>query len=154
MAQTALDIGFEGIHLESHINPDKALSDAKQQITPEAFGEMISILHSRESLEHNPFAENQLEILRGKIDSLDNYLLELLSERMDVVREIADYKRENNLAIVQPSRWTEILESRLSTGERKHLTQKFIKELFHAVHKESIHHQTEVMLTEVKPEVK
>ena len=73
---------------------------------------------------------------------------------MDVVREIADYKRENNLAIVQPSRWTEILESRLSTGERKHLTQKFIKELFHAVHKESIHHQTEVMLTEVKPEVK
>jgi chorismate mutase len=146
VAQTALDIGFEGLHLESHINPDKALSDAKQQITPEAFGEMMLQLHTRESIEHNPVAENQLEILRGKIDNLDNYLLEMMSERMDIVREIAEYKRENNLAIVQPSRWTEILENRLETGKRKQLTEKFIKELFHAMHKESIHHQTEVML--------
>ena len=146
VAQTALDIGFEGLHLESHINPDKALSDAKQQITPEAFDEMMLQLHTRESIEHNPVAENQLEILRGKIDNLDNYLLEMMSERMDIVREIAEYKRENNLAIVQPSRWTEILENRLETGKRKQLTEKFIKELFHAMHKESIHHQTEVML--------
>ncbi len=146
VAQTALDIGFEGLHLESHINPDKALSDAKQQITPEVFGEMMTHLHTRESIELHSFAENRLEILREKIDSIDNYLLEMLSERMDIVREIADYKRENNLSIVQPSRWTEILESRLETGKRKQLTEKFIKELFHAVHKESIHHQTEVML--------
>jgi len=146
VAQTALDIGFDGIHLESHLNPDKALSDAKQQLTPDAYGELVASLLTRESLEENPYAENQLEILRSKIDHLDSYLLELLSERMDVVREIAEYKRENNLAIVQPSRWTEILESRLSTGLRKQLTEKFVKELFHAVHKESIHHQTEVML--------
>ncbi len=146
VAQTALDIGFDGIHLESHINPDKALSDAKQQLTPDAFGELIASLLTRESIEENPYAENQLELLRGKIDHLDSYLLEIISERMDIVREIAEYKRENNLAIVQPSRWTEILESRLATGLRKHLTEKFVKELFHAVHKESIHHQTEVML--------
>lgn len=146
VAQTALDIGFDGIHLESHINPDKALSDAKQQITPSAFGELIELLQIRESLEHNPYAENQLEVLRSRIDHLDHYLLEMLSERMDVVREIAAYKREHNLAIVQPSRWTEILEDRLESGKRKQLTEKFIKDLFHALHKESIHHQTEVML--------
>lgn len=146
VAQTALDIGFDGIHLESHINPDKALSDAKQQLTPDAFGELIASLLTRESIEENPYAENQLEMLRDKIDNLDSYLLEIISERMDIVREIAEYKRENNLAIVQPSRWTEILESRLATGIRKQLTEKFVKELFHAVHKESIHHQTEVML--------
>ncbi len=146
VAQTALDIGFDGIHLESHINPDKALSDAAQQITPEVYGELVASLLIRESIEENPYAENQLEMLRGKIDHLDSYLMEIISERMDIVREIAEYKRENNLAIVQPSRWTEILESRLATGLRKQLTEKFVKELFHAVHKESIHHQTEVML--------
>lgn len=146
VAQTAMDIGFDGIHLESHINPDKALSDAKQQLTPAAFGELIDSLQMRQSLEHNPLAENQLEMLRNRIDHLDHYLLEMLSERMDVVREIAEYKREHNLAIVQPSRWTEILEDRVNSGQRKHLTEKFIKELFHALHKESIHHQTEVML--------
>jgi 3-deoxy-7-phosphoheptulonate synthase len=146
VAQTALDIGFEGLHLESHTCPDKALSDAKQQLTPEAFGHLVSSLHARISIEENPLAENQLEVLRNRIDDLDKYLLEVLSERMDVVRDIAEYKRENNLAIVQPSRWTEILESRLATGMRKQLTDKFIKELFHAVHKESIHHQTQIML--------
>ena len=146
VAQTALDIGFDGLHLESHINPDKALSDAKQQVTPEAFGELMSLLQKRESLEENPSAENQLEMLRGRIDHLDHYLLEMLSERMDVVREIAEYKRNNNLAIVQPSRWTEILEDRLVTGIRKNLSEKFIKELFHAMHKESIEHQTAVMM--------
>ncbi|MEZ5013855.1 MAG: chorismate mutase [Chitinophagales bacterium] len=107
-------------------------------------------MQHRQNLDENPYAENQLELLRERIDHLDNYLLELLSERMDIVRDIAEYKRENNLAIVQPSRWTEILESRLSTGMRKKLTEKFIKELFHAVHKESIHHQTEVMLENEK----
>ncbi len=154
VAQTALDIGFDGLHLESHINPDKALSDAKQQLTPQAFDELIHLLQKRESLEENPYAENQLEVLRSRIDHLDHYLLEMLSERMDVVREIAEYKRENNLAIVQPSRWTEILEDRLTSGKRKHLTEKFIKELFHALHKESIHHQTEVMLKSDTSEVK
>jgi len=153
IAQTALDIGFDGLHLESHINPDKALSDAKQQITPYAFAEMMELLQKRESLDENPEAENQLELLRGRIDHLDHYLLEMLSERMDVVREIADYKREKNLAIVQPSRWTEILEDRVESGTRKQLTEKFIKELFHAIHKESIVHQTEVMLKGDVPKV-
>lgn len=145
VAQTALDIGFDGLHLESHINPEVALSDAQQQLTPEAFGRLQAGLQVRESIEHNPYAEDQLDILREKIDHLDSYLLELLKERMEVVRDIADYKRDHNLAIVQPSRWTEILESRLAAGMRKQLTEKFIKELFHAVHKESIHHQTLVM---------
>ena len=146
VAQTALDIGFDGIHLESHINPDKALSNAKQQLTPEAFGELVSQLMIRESLDENPYTDNELDVLRGRIDHLDNYMLEILNERMDIVRDIAEYKREHNLAIVQPSRWTEILETRIETGMRKQLTEKFIKELFHAMHKESIHHQTEVMM--------
>lgn len=145
VAQTALDIGFEGIHLESHITPDKALSDAQQQVTPKVFGELIASLVTRENLDHNPEAENQLDELRGRIDGLDKYLLELLSERMDVVREIGKYKFANNLAIVQPSRWNEIVETRKEMSERKNLTHKFIAELFHAIHKESIYHQTEIM---------
>ncbi|MFN0275591.1 MAG: chorismate mutase [Chitinophagales bacterium] len=145
VAQTALDIGFDGLHLESHINPDKALSDAQQQLTPSAFGELIASLIVRENIDQNPEAENQLDSLRSRIDSLDKYLLEVLSERMDIVREIGDYKREHNLAIVQPSRWNEIVQTRMDLGKRKHLTEKFIAELFHAIHKESIHHQTEVM---------
>lgn len=145
VAQTALDIGFEGIHLESHINPDKALSDAAQQVTPEVFGQIISSLVVRENIDHNPEAENQLDELRARIDGLDKYLLELLSERMDVVREIGKYKFENNLAIVQPSRWNEIVETRKEMSDRKNLTHKFIAELFHSIHKESIFHQTEIM---------
>ncbi|MBK6731891.1 MAG: bifunctional 3-deoxy-7-phosphoheptulonate synthase/chorismate mutase type II [Bacteroidetes bacterium] len=145
VAQTALDIGFEGIHLESHITPDKALSDAQQQVTPEVFGEIIASLVTRENIDHNPEAENQLDELRGRIDGIDKYLLELLSERMDVVREIGKYKFASNLAIVQPSRWNEIVETRKEMSERKNLTHKFIAELFHAIHKESIFHQTETM---------
>lgn len=119
VAQTALDIGFEGIHLESHITPDKALSDAQQQVTPEVFGEIIASLVTRENIDHNPEAENQLDELRGRIDGIDKYLLELLSERMDVVREIGKYKFASNLAIVQPSRWNEIVETRKEMSERK-----------------------------------
>lgn len=145
VAQTALDIGFDGIHLESHITPDKALSDAQQQITPSVFGELIGSLVVRENIDLNPEAENKLDELRAKIDSLDKYLLEVLSERMDIVREIGIYKRENNLAIVQSSRWNEIVQTRMEMGERKQLTEKFIAEVFNAIHKESIHHQTVVM---------
>jgi 3-deoxy-7-phosphoheptulonate synthase len=145
VAQTALDIGFDGIHLESHINPDKALSDAQQQVTPEVFGEIIRSLQVREHIEQHHELEDQLDSMRAQIDSLDKYLLEILSQRMDLVREIGLYKLINNLAIVQPSRWNEIIETRKEMCERKNLTNKFVAELFHVIHKESIHHQTEVM---------
>ena len=145
VAQTALDIGFDGIHLESHINPDKALSDAKQQVTPEVFGEIIESLVVRENIDQHLEMEDQLDNLRAQIDSMDKYLLELLSQRMDIVREIGYYKLANNLAIVQPSRWNEIIETRRDMCDRKNLTDKFVAELFHAIHKESIHHQTNVM---------
>jgi 3-deoxy-7-phosphoheptulonate synthase len=150
VAQTALDIGFEGIHLESHINPDKALSDAKQQVVPEAFGEIKASLQVRENIDQHQEMEDQLDAMRAQIDSLDKYLLEILSQRMDIVREIGYYKLENNLAIVQPSRWNEIVETRREMCDRKALSPKFVAELFHAIHKESIFHQTDVMQQEEK----
>jgi 3-deoxy-7-phosphoheptulonate synthase len=153
VAQTALDIGFDGIHLESHINPDKALSDAKQQVIPEVYGEIMASLQVRESIDEHHEAEDQLDSMRAQIDSLDKYLLEIMSQRMDIVREIGFYKLAHNLAIVQPSRWNEIIETRRDMCERKNLTPKFVAELFHAIHKESIHHQTEVMQIEEKKQL-
>ncbi|KRP10186.1 MAG: cytochrome C4 [Sphingobacteriales bacterium BACL12 MAG-120813-bin55] len=150
VAQTALDIGFKGIHLESHINPDKALSDAKQQVVPEVYGEIMASLVVRENIDQHQEAEDQLDAMRAQIDSLDKYLLEIMSQRMDIVREIGFYKLANNLAIVQPSRWNEIIETRRDMCARKNLSPKFVAELFHAIHKESIHHQTEVMQLEEK----
>jgi chorismate mutase len=148
VAQTALDIGFEGIHLESHINPDKALSDAKQQVVPEAFGEIKDSLQVRDNIDQHQETEDHLDTMRSQIDGLDKYLLEILSQRMDIVREIGYYKLENNLAIVQPSRWNEIVETRRDMCERKNLSPKFVAELFHSIHKESIFHQTDVMKAE------
>jgi 3-deoxy-7-phosphoheptulonate synthase len=147
VSQTAMDIGLDGVMLESHITPDKALSDAKQQIVPEVYGELVDNLVIREGHEEDldDAAHDHLESRRSNIDRIDKYIMELLAERMEIVREIGDYKKENNLPILQRDRWNEILESRREFGERKALSAKFVRDIWQAIHKESISHQATTM---------
>jgi len=143
VAQKALDLDFDGLMLESHRDPDKAWSDASQQVTPERLGEIIKGLVIRDA---NPnITANKLEELRSQIDRVDNYIMEILSERMDIARKIGEFKRDNNVTILQSSRWDEIVHDRIQKGTKKELTEEFIKELFEAIHQESIRHQTKVM---------
>jgi len=145
VSQTAMDIGLDGLMIESHINPDKALSDAKQQVVPDAYAHIIDSLIFRHEETPPESASTELESRRSNIDRIDKYIIELLAERMDIVREIGQYKKENNLTILQRGRWNEILESRHEFGRRKNLSDKFVRDVFQAIHKESIHHQAQVM---------
>lgn len=143
VAQKALDLDFDGLMLESHRDPDSAWSDASQQVTPERLGEIVSGLVIREA---NPVeAAFKLEELRNQIDRVDNYIMDILAERMEIVEKIGEFKRQNNITILQSTRWDEIVHDRIQKGNQKHLTEDFIKDLFEAIHQESIRHQTKVM---------
>lgn len=143
-AQKAFDLDFDGLMIESHRDPENAWSDANQQVTPEKLGEIVSGLVIRSSaLGHE--AEDALAVLRGHIDRIDNYLLELVGERMEVARQIGDFKREHGITILQASRWDEIVRDRVSKGGKKSLTEDFVADLMEAIHQESIRHQTKVM---------
>lgn len=144
VSQKALDLDFDGLMIESHCNPQKAWSDAEQQVTPEQLGGILSRLVVRS---HSAPVEvtNALEQLRQNIDRIDNYLMELLSERMDIAERIGEYKRDNGVTVLQTSRWDEIVKDRVKTGMSKELSETFIKELFEAVHQESIRKQMVVL---------
>jgi chorismate mutase len=143
VAQKAMDLDFDGLMLESHRDPDKAWSDASQQVTPERLGEIVSHLVIREA--QPDIAANKLDEMRSKIDRIDNYIMEILSERMDVAKQIGEFKRDNNITILQSGRWDEIVKDRVAKGIKKDLTEDFILHLFEAIHQESIRHQTKVM---------
>lgn len=143
VAQKALDLDFDGLMLESHRDPDKAWSDAAQQVTPERLGEIVSGLVIREANEE--VAAFKLEDLRNQIDRVDNYIMDILSERMEIAKKIGEFKRQNNITILQSTRWDEIVHDRIQKGTQKDLTEDFIKDLFEAIHQESIRHQTKVM---------
>ena len=143
-AQKAFDLDFDGLMIESHRDPENAWSDAKQQVTPEKLGEIVSGLVIRNSaMGHD--AEDVMSVLRGHIDRIDNYLLELMGERMEVARQIGEFKRENGITILQAGRWDEIVRDRVSKGGKKALTEDFVTDLMEAIHQESIRHQTKVM---------
>jgi chorismate mutase len=144
VSQKALDLDFDGLMIESHRDPDNAWSDASQQVTPERLGEILENLVIRHSQLDN-FEENKLDALRAKIDRIDNYLLEIMGERMEIARSIGEFKRDNGITILQSNRWDEIVNDRIAKGSKKELTEDFVKELFEAVHQESIRHQTKVM---------
>jgi chorismate mutase len=120
-----------------------AVQDA-QQLTPEDLSSVIKGLVIRSSqVDHT--AEDALAVLRGQIDRIDNYLLELMSERMGIARQIGEFKRDAGITILQTGRWDEIVRDRVKTGAEKELTEKFVLDLMEAVHKESIRNQTKVM---------
>lgn len=145
VAQKAIDLDFDGLIIESHIDPDNAWSDAKQQVTPERLGEMIgSIIWRKEGISSEEL-HAAMEKMRQQINQLDDELLQLLGQRMKVADKIGQYKKDNNITILQTNRWNAILDRAFDKGEKLGLSREFITKYFDAVHMESINHQNKIM---------
>src|SRR6186997_2250541 len=145
VAQKAIDLDFDGLMIESHIDPDNAWSDAKQQVTPEKLAEMLDAIKWRyETAEEKEFI-TALEKLREQINHLDDELIQLLGQRMKIADRIGEYKKNNNVTILQTSRWNQILEKAYAKGDALGLSKEFITKYFDAVHMESINHQNKIM---------
>lgn len=145
VSQQAMDLGFDGLIVESHICPEIALSDAQQQLTPAALTEMLSHLVIREIDSENIAYKENIDELRARIDQLDDELLEILSNRMKVSAEIGKYKKQNNITILQTGRWEKILEKVFRKGKEYGLEEEFIEKIFKSIHQASIDVQTNVM---------
>ena len=141
LCQQAMDLGFDGLIVETHCNPDKAWSDANQQVTPEVLDYILSLLIIR----NKTVTTEGINELRKQIDELDNNLMDLLSKRMRVSREIGQYKKEHNMTVLQTSRYNEILDKRGAPGSLCCMDAKFIKEIFEAIHEESVRQQIEII---------
>lgn len=141
IAQQALDLNFDGLIVESHCNPDCALSDAAQQLTPDVLDYTLKMLVVRD----NAQTTENISILREQIDDIDEQLLSLLSKRMRISHEIGTYKKEHNMPILQSGRYTEILDKRGEMGESLSLNGEFVKEIMKAIHEESVAIQMKIM---------
>jgi chorismate mutase len=152
VAQQALDLNYNGLMTEVHPDPDTAWSDAKQQITPFRYAEMIrNLVVRRERSDNADFIEN-IENLRQKIDEIDLEMLQLLARRMRISDDIGRYKLRNNISILQTARWNEILQKGIEQGESRGLSPVFIEKWLSAVHQESIARQTAVMQAKSIPQ--
>lgn len=145
IAQKALDLAMDGLMIESHANPALALSDARQQVTPNQLNELLNSLVFRSVSVANPDFLTRIEALREIIDSIDSQLLELLAQRMDVAKEIGTFKKQNNVAIMQLRRWEEMISSRVEQGNTLGLDPEYVKNLLRLVHRESIRQQAKIM---------
>ncbi len=145
VAQKAIDLDFDGLMIESHIDPDKAWSDAKQQVTPERLAELLDSIRWRKEDVASEEYHAALEKLRQQINHLDDELMQILSTRMKVSEKIGQYKKDNNITILQTNRWNSILERAFEKGEKLGLSKEFITKYFDAVHMESINHQNRIM---------
>ncbi len=144
VSQKALDLEMAGLMIESHSDPDHALTDASQQITPEELSVLLKSLVIRQTRGSIEF-ETRLEMLRREIDKMDAELLDILSKRMKIVDEIGHYKKENNITILQIRRWSDIIYDRLNLGTRIGLKSDFLLQMLQLVHEESIRRQEEIM---------
>ncbi len=145
VSQRSIDLNFDGLMIETHINPEKALSDAAQQITPEELKSLLNKLILRKSNIENALLLTTLEELRQEIDNFDDKLLDILNSRMAISRKIGEYKKKHNITILQASRWDELLKRSIKLAGKKGLSEEFITKVFKAIHQESINHQTKVM---------
>ncbi len=145
VAQKSIDLDFDGLMIEAHIDPDNAWSDAKQQVTPERLLEILTELVWRNENSTEQEFINALTTLREQINQVDDELLMLLGQRMKLSDQIGQYKKDNNITILQTNRWNEILERAFKKGETLGLTKEFITRYFDAVHMESIQHQNKIM---------
>ena len=146
LSQQALDIGFTGLMIECHPTPDTALSDAQQQVTPEALKEILMGLQLRRT----PVGRDSISEYRLHIDSLDNRIIELLAERMEVAREIGEYKLKHDMAVVQHDRYNEMLMAVEMRAETMGLTKSFIHQIFRTIHEESVRQQMQLKEGEAK----
>jgi chorismate mutase len=145
ISQKAFDMGMEGLMIESHRDPSCAMSDASQQLTPADLGKMLDKLVIRHENANNPDFENQLDVLRNRIDAIDAELLETLASRVEIVKKIGEYKRDNNVTALQINRWTQLMDNRVSLGKTMDLNETFVKILFQLIHEDSVRMQTEIM---------
>lgn len=145
VAQKSIDLDYDGLMLESHIDPDKAWSDAKQQITPIELSELLMSLIWRKVSSDEPTAKIELMKIRENIDHIDEELIELLARRMQFSEDIGAFKRQNNITILQTERWNDMLVRLEKKALQLGLSQDFFNKYFEAVHIESINHQNNVM---------
>ena len=145
ISQTALDLNFDGLMIETHIDPDNAWSDAAQQITPKALVKMMSDLKTRKVTTEEVDYKNAINTLRTQIDFIDHGLLDTLGKRMKIAIKIGNLKKKKNVAVLQTKRWNEILGKMILDGEEKGLSEEFILRMFKAIHQESINHQEKVV---------
>lgn len=145
ISQKALDLDMAGLMIESHINPDAAWSDAKQQVTPAVLSKIIDELVVRTQSTDNKTFKDTLSILREQIDHLDDEIMQKISSRMKISEKIGQYKKENNVTILQVNRWEEIVQTRIALCKAMGLNEEFTSELLKLIHHESIQVQTKVM---------
>ncbi len=145
ISQQALDMDYAGLMIESHIDPDNAWSDKKQQVKPDRLNEMLSEFTIRRSELPDAELNEKLNHLRRQIDMVDDELLELLGQRMKIAEDIGEVKKEKGVTILQTNRWEEIIEKASAKGELQGLSKKFMIRYLNAIHQESIDHQNEVM---------
>lgn len=141
LSQQAMDMGFDGLIIESHCDPDSAWSDKSQQVTPEVLNFIINMLVVRDTTQ----TTESLTLLRQQIDQIDNDLLEALSKRMRISREIGQYKKEHSMPVVQTGRYDDILNSRAAAAEELGMNGDFMKTVYQAIHEESVRQQIEVL---------
>ena len=145
ISQKAMDLNFDGLMIETHINPEKAWSDADQQVTPERLGEILADLKIRQDTSSDQLFNDHLEDLRRKIDNIDREVLETLAARMAIVEKIGEYKKENNVTTYQVKRWDDIMKNRSELAKKMNLNTDFVIEIYKIIHEESIRRQTEIM---------
>ena len=141
LCQQAMDLGFDGLIVESHCDPDKAWSDAKQQVTPDVLDYILSLLVVRDE----KTTTEGITQLRHQIDELDNQLMDLLAKRMRVCREIGQYKKEHNMTVLQTNRYNEILAKRGAQGALCGMGSEFVANVFEHIHEESVRQQMEII---------
>lgn len=145
IAQHALDLNYDGLMTEVHPNPPHALSDSNQQITPQQYSDMVNSLVVRNLGTDDSLFWREMDHIRRQIDEIDDEVFQLFSERMKLAQQIGIYKRNRNISIYQPERWSYIRERILGKGPALQLSKDFLLAVIDAVHQESIHHQAEVM---------
>ncbi|GFR65762.1 3-deoxy-7-phosphoheptulonate synthase [Elysia marginata] len=145
ISQTALDLNFDGLMIETHRDPEKAWSDATQQVTPTTLIKMMEDLRVRKESDKNEAYNNALDLLRAQIDVIDDQLISMLSKRMDAVGKIGTLKKDNNVAVLQNTRWTEILSRMAEKGNSKGLNPEFVERFYKDIHQESINHQEKII---------
>lgn len=151
VSQKALDLDMSGLMIESHLNPDAAWSDAKQQVTPSVLANILDGLVVRSVSSDDKSFKDTLSVLRDQIDHIDDEIMQKMASRMKISGQIGQYKKDNNVTILQVSRWEEIIHTRVALGKAMGLKEDFTRDLLRLVHQESIQVQTQVMnQTEVK----
>ena len=145
VSQTALDLNFDGLMIETHYDPDNAWSDAAQQVTPKTLVQIMKDLRIRKETDEEAEYNNSLSNLRAQIEVRDNPLIDLWGKRMKVADGIGELKKQRNVAVLQSNRWNAILGNMILEGEQRGLSEEFVLKMFKAIHQESINHQEKII---------